>query len=207
MGCGGEWERREEKKISYSFSLLPSLLPSFTLPPSSPLSYSPSVLILRVSSAVCVSPSLRVSLSSYSLLHTHSLLSCPSLTVTIDSVALRVLCPSSLSFILPPSKPPSLTLSYLTPPYLHSLSPSLPHPSSLPPTHTHITGGVALRVFCPPGRAAQGAFALDAGVRALDFYDDFFQVRHSSYLVLLLCFILCYIIILCYVVWFCFILF
>mmetsp|Transcript_12349 Transcript_12349/g.11966 ORF Transcript_12349/g.11966 Transcript_12349/m.11966 type:complete len:881 (-) Transcript_12349:131-2773(-) len=39
-------------------------------------------------------------------------------------------------------------------------------------------GGVALRVFCPPGRAQQGAFALDAGVRALDFYDDFFQVPY-----------------------------
>jgi aminopeptidase N len=42
-------------------------------------------------------------------------------------------------------------------------------------------GGVALRVFSPPGRAAQGAFALDAGIRALDFYDDFFKVpSHPS---------------------------
>ena len=39
-------------------------------------------------------------------------------------------------------------------------------------------GGVALRVFSPPGRAAQGAFALDAGIRALDFYDDFFKVPY-----------------------------
>ena len=39
-------------------------------------------------------------------------------------------------------------------------------------------GGVTLRVFSPPGRAAQCAFALDAGVRALDFYDDFFQVPY-----------------------------
>ena len=38
-------------------------------------------------------------------------------------------------------------------------------------------GGVALRVFCPPGRAKQGSFALDAGVRALDFFDSFFDVN------------------------------
>ena len=38
--------------------------------------------------------------------------------------------------------------------------------------------GVQLRVFSPPGRSAQGQFALDAGVRALDFYDDFFQVPY-----------------------------
>lgn len=38
--------------------------------------------------------------------------------------------------------------------------------------------GVQLRVFSPPGRAAQGKFALDAGIRALDYYDDFFQVPY-----------------------------
>ena len=58
-------------------------------------------------------------------------------------------------------------------------------------THTHtptlslylslsLTGGVALRVYCPPGRAKQGTFALDAGVRALDFYDSFFEVSTST---------------------------
>ncbi|RYY87618.1 hypothetical protein EON63_03825 [archaeon] len=45
-----------------------------------------------------------------------------------------------------------------------------------PLRHTHITGGVTLRVFSPPGRAEQGRFALDVGVRSLDFYDDFFKV-------------------------------
>jgi aminopeptidase N len=38
--------------------------------------------------------------------------------------------------------------------------------------------GVTLRVFSPPGRGEQGNFALDAGIRALDFYDDFFQVHY-----------------------------
>jgi puromycin-sensitive aminopeptidase len=38
--------------------------------------------------------------------------------------------------------------------------------------------GVQLRVFSPPGRASQGKFALDAGIRALDYYDDFFQVPY-----------------------------
>lgn len=39
-------------------------------------------------------------------------------------------------------------------------------------------GGVSIRVFSPPGRAEQGLFALDVGVRCLDFYDDFFQVPY-----------------------------
>ncbi len=38
--------------------------------------------------------------------------------------------------------------------------------------------GVSLRVYSPPGRAEQGRFALDAGVRALDFFDDFFKVPY-----------------------------
>ena len=37
-------------------------------------------------------------------------------------------------------------------------------------------GGVMLRVFCPPGRAPQGHFALDVGIRSLDFYDAYFNV-------------------------------
>eukprot|EP01035_Chromulina_nebulosa_P020946 gene20946-27148_t len=39
-------------------------------------------------------------------------------------------------------------------------------------------GGVVLRVITPPGRAKQGQFALDVGVKALDFYDDFFQIPY-----------------------------
>lgn len=38
--------------------------------------------------------------------------------------------------------------------------------------------GVTIRIFSPPGRADEGKFALDVGVRALDFYDDFFQVPY-----------------------------
>jgi puromycin-sensitive aminopeptidase len=38
-------------------------------------------------------------------------------------------------------------------------------------------GGVMLRVFSPPGRASQGKFALDVGIRSLDFYDQYFNVR------------------------------
>lgn len=38
--------------------------------------------------------------------------------------------------------------------------------------------GVVVRVFAPPGRAKQGRFALDVGLKALDFYDDFFQVPY-----------------------------
>lgn len=37
-------------------------------------------------------------------------------------------------------------------------------------------GGVMLRVFSPPGRGPQGQFALDVGIRSLDFYDEYFQV-------------------------------
>lgn len=39
-------------------------------------------------------------------------------------------------------------------------------------------GGVALRVITPPGRASQGKFALDVGIRSLDFFDEFFQVPY-----------------------------
>jgi puromycin-sensitive aminopeptidase len=38
--------------------------------------------------------------------------------------------------------------------------------------------GIQLRVFSPPGRASQGKFALDCGLRALDYYDEFFQVPY-----------------------------
>lgn len=37
-------------------------------------------------------------------------------------------------------------------------------------------GGVMIRVLAPPGRGPQGKFALEVGIRALDFYDDFFKV-------------------------------
>lgn len=37
-------------------------------------------------------------------------------------------------------------------------------------------GGVAIRVLSPPGRGPQGQFALDVGIRSLDFYDQFFKV-------------------------------
>ena len=38
--------------------------------------------------------------------------------------------------------------------------------------------GVTLRVLAPPGRVKQGRFALEAGVRSLDFFDDFFQIPY-----------------------------
>jgi puromycin-sensitive aminopeptidase len=38
--------------------------------------------------------------------------------------------------------------------------------------------GVTIRVFSPPGRADHGRFALDVGCRALDFYDEYFNVRY-----------------------------
>eukprot|EP01034_Spumella_vulgaris_P022812 gene22812-28982_t len=38
--------------------------------------------------------------------------------------------------------------------------------------------GVNLRVFSPPGRAEQGKFALDVGIRSLDFFDGYFQVPY-----------------------------
>lgn len=41
-------------------------------------------------------------------------------------------------------------------------------------------GGVSIRVFSPPGRAEQGLFALDVGIRSLDFYDSFFKVTLLS---------------------------
>jgi len=39
-------------------------------------------------------------------------------------------------------------------------------------------GGVMIRVLSPPGRGPQGQFALDVGIRSLDFYDDFFKVPY-----------------------------
>jgi puromycin-sensitive aminopeptidase len=39
-------------------------------------------------------------------------------------------------------------------------------------------GGVTIRVFTQPNRAAQGKFALDVGIKSLDFYDNFFQVPY-----------------------------
>jgi puromycin-sensitive aminopeptidase len=41
-------------------------------------------------------------------------------------------------------------------------------------------GGVMLRVFSPPGRASQGKFALDVGIRSLDFYDQYFNVSFPT---------------------------
>lgn len=40
------------------------------------------------------------------------------------------------------------------------------------------SGGVNIRVFSPPGRSHQGLFALEVGKKALDFYDDYFQVKY-----------------------------
>jgi puromycin-sensitive aminopeptidase len=38
--------------------------------------------------------------------------------------------------------------------------------------------GVTIRVFSPPGRANEGQFALGVAKRALDFFDDFFQLPY-----------------------------
>lgn len=38
--------------------------------------------------------------------------------------------------------------------------------------------GVGIRIFSPPGRASQSRFALDCSVKALEFYNDFFQVPY-----------------------------
>jgi puromycin-sensitive aminopeptidase len=38
--------------------------------------------------------------------------------------------------------------------------------------------GVTIRIFSPPGRSSQGNFALDVGIRSLDFYDEFFHVHY-----------------------------
>ena len=38
--------------------------------------------------------------------------------------------------------------------------------------------GVTIRIFSPPGQAARGRFALQAGVEALDFYDDYFKIPY-----------------------------
>jgi puromycin-sensitive aminopeptidase len=38
--------------------------------------------------------------------------------------------------------------------------------------------GVTIRVFTPPGRAHEGQFALSVAKRALDFFDNFFQLAY-----------------------------
>ena len=43
---------------------------------------------------------------------------------------------------------------------------------------TYTNTGVSIRIFSPPGRATHGNFALDAGKRALEFYNDFFGVPY-----------------------------
>jgi aminopeptidase N len=37
--------------------------------------------------------------------------------------------------------------------------------------------GVSVTVYTPPGKSSSGLFALDAATKALDLYDDFFQVK------------------------------
>ena len=37
---------------------------------------------------------------------------------------------------------------------------------------------VAVRVYTPPGKREEGYFALDAAVKSLEFYDDYFDVRY-----------------------------
>jgi len=42
-----------------------------------------------------------------------------------------------------------------------------------------LTGhGVTVKVYTPPGKSDMGRFALDTAVRALDAYDDFFQLPY-----------------------------
>ena len=43
---------------------------------------------------------------------------------------------------------------------------------------TKTSHGVTIRIFSPPGQAERGRFALAAGVKALDFFDDYFQVPY-----------------------------
>ena len=38
--------------------------------------------------------------------------------------------------------------------------------------------GVRVRVYCPPGRAPQGKFALEVGKKCLDFFDEFFGIKY-----------------------------
>eukprot|EP00455_Lapot_gusevi_P056982 TRINITY_DN957_c0_g2_i1.p1 TRINITY_DN957_c0_g2~~TRINITY_DN957_c0_g2_i1.p1 ORF type:complete len:901 (+),score=360.58 TRINITY_DN957_c0_g2_i1:141-2705(+) len=38
--------------------------------------------------------------------------------------------------------------------------------------------GVTVRVFATPGKREQGRFALDVGVRALDFYNEYFEIKY-----------------------------
>jgi len=44
--------------------------------------------------------------------------------------------------------------------------------------HGQSASGVTIRVFSPPGRAQEGKFALDVAKRALDFYNNFFQLHY-----------------------------
>jgi aminopeptidase N len=37
--------------------------------------------------------------------------------------------------------------------------------------------GVSVTVYTPPGKSSSGLFALDAAIKTLDLYDDFFQVK------------------------------
>lgn len=43
---------------------------------------------------------------------------------------------------------------------------------------TNTSHGVLIRIFSPPGQAERGRFALAAGAKALDFFDDYFQVPY-----------------------------
>ena len=112
---------------------------------------------------------LRDNITSHSTLHSNV-----TLTTSIRPFSLQtILSPSEYPCTLPPTK--------LSPnSYPFTLTPSLSPLHSYLSTLHIILGGVALRVFCPPGRANQGTFALDAGVRALDFYDDFFKVSKEK---------------------------
>mmetsp|Transcript_17835 Transcript_17835/g.26175 ORF Transcript_17835/g.26175 Transcript_17835/m.26175 type:complete len:118 (-) Transcript_17835:863-1216(-) len=38
--------------------------------------------------------------------------------------------------------------------------------------------GVLIKLYTPPGRSADGEFALDSAVKALDLYNDFFGVPY-----------------------------
>jgi aminopeptidase N len=38
--------------------------------------------------------------------------------------------------------------------------------------------GVLVKVYTPPGKSESGVFALDCATKALDSYDDFFEVPY-----------------------------
>ncbi|CAG2165405.1 unnamed protein product, partial [Oppiella nova] len=40
------------------------------------------------------------------------------------------------------------------------------------------TDGVRVRVYAPIGKASQGEFALEVGVKAIDYYNDYFGIRY-----------------------------